>query len=539
VPTSTTRRQFLRKVGIAGGAGALFATMGALELGVTSDAVTAPFAPPSPADFTLTGRAAGRVTVLGAGVAGLACAYELGKAGYDCTVLEAQPSAGGRNFTVRSGTTHTDLAGITQTATFADGQYFNAGPGRIAQWMVTVDYCRELGVPLEIFANSNADAYFYQEGAGMIAGHPVRRRTAKSDTFGYIAELLAKSTDQGALDRELTPQDKERLVEFLRQFGGIVPRPGSKPATGWAYRGGPQRGYRVWPGSTYHAGIPAGPVPPLSAVLSYEIGEELAFETDFEQAMVMLQPVGGMDAIVSALLRKVGPTRVILGSPVTSITTEVDRVRVTYRDQLDNEQVLDGDYCIVTMPPTICSRLAHNLGPEVQRALAAYRPEPVGKIGLEYRTRWWESDHRIYGGITETDLDIDQIWYPSHGFHSARGILVGYYTTGKDAIAYGSLPPAAREARALSHGVRIHGPKHRDELASSFSIAWERVPFVEGGWQNIPGGPQAPVYAPLNAAAGRVYFAGDWLSNQVSWQHGSFVSAQRAVTALHARVMTT
>jgi monoamine oxidase len=38
--------------------------------------------------------------------------------------------------------------------------------------------------------------------------------------------------------------------------------------------------------------------------------------------------------------------------------------------------------------------------------------------------------------------------------------------------------------------------------------------------------------------AGRVYFAGDWLSHSVAWQHGAFVSARATVSALHTRVMT-
>jgi len=37
-----------------------------------------------------------KVVVVGAGFAGLACAYELVKAGYDVTVLEARPRVGGR-----------------------------------------------------------------------------------------------------------------------------------------------------------------------------------------------------------------------------------------------------------------------------------------------------------------------------------------------------------------------------------------------------------------------------------------------------------
>ena len=524
---------------MAGGAGALFATMGALDLAVTSDSALPAFHPPRSADFSLTGRGSARVAILGAGTAGLTCAYELGKAGYDCTVLEAQGLAGGRNLTVRAGSRHTDINGDTQTATYSLGQYFNAGPARIAQWMLTVDYCRELGVPLEMFGNVNADAYFYQEDAGMTPGNPVRRRAIKSDTLGYISELLAKATDQGALDQELSAQDKERLLEFLRQFGGIGNRIPNDPAHSWLYRGGPQRGYTTWPAGTGTAGVLSGPVPPLSAVFGYQVGQELAFESDYEQAMTMLTPVGGMDAITTALARAVGTRRIQLGCPVDTITNNPDRVSLTYQDPAGRQRLLEADYCIATLPPHLLARLRHNLGPEVQRGLTTFQQESVGKIGLEYRGRWWESDHRIYGGITETDLDIEQIWYPSTGFHSARGILVGYYNTGDDANTYAALTPAAREARALTQGVKIHGPKHRSELISSFSMAWSRAPFIEGGWQSIPGGPQAPVYAPLNTAAGRVYFAGDWLSNQVSWQHGAFASAQKAVTALHSRVLAT
>ncbi|MDT7666769.1 MAG: hypothetical protein QOD04_6325, partial [Pseudonocardiales bacterium] len=40
-----TRRDFLRRVGQAGGAGVLFATMGAMDLAVTSDSVIQPYHP--------------------------------------------------------------------------------------------------------------------------------------------------------------------------------------------------------------------------------------------------------------------------------------------------------------------------------------------------------------------------------------------------------------------------------------------------------------------------------------------------------------
>jgi cation diffusion facilitator CzcD-associated flavoprotein CzcO len=54
-----------------------------------------------------------KVVILGAGVAGLSAAYELGKAGYACVVLEARDRVGGRNWTIRRGT-HIDMTDGTR-----------------------------------------------------------------------------------------------------------------------------------------------------------------------------------------------------------------------------------------------------------------------------------------------------------------------------------------------------------------------------------------------------------------------------------------
>ncbi|MDF2707018.1 MAG: amino acid oxidase, partial [Nonomuraea muscovyensis] len=94
-----TRRGLLVGIGAAGGAGAMYAAMGAL--GLAPDEQDKSFTPPRPGDFSLRGRASAKVVILGGGVAGLTAAYELGKAGYDCTVLEARSRAGGRNLTLR------------------------------------------------------------------------------------------------------------------------------------------------------------------------------------------------------------------------------------------------------------------------------------------------------------------------------------------------------------------------------------------------------------------------------------------------------
>ncbi|MFD5319065.1 flavin monoamine oxidase family protein [Streptomyces sp. NPDC127098] len=530
---AASRRDFLRSVGVAGGAGVLYSTMGALGLAPVPDARAEAYRPPSPGDFTLSGRAAKKVLILGAGVAGLATAYELGKAGYDCHILEAKDRPGGRNWTVRGGTTETDLDGRTQRATFSDGEYLNAGPARLPQSHVSLDYCRELGVELQVFTNQNANAYIHHANVpGALAGQSVRWRTAKADVYGYVSELLAKATDQGALDAELTADDKERLLAFLRNFGAIGGR-----ADGWSYTGGSRRGYSVEPGAGLEAGTVLGSVPAMSDVISSGIGTRFSFEFGYDQAMLMFQPVGGMDAIPRALAEAIGRRRVSYGAEVTAVTDRADGAEVTWRDGRGRVRTETADFVVAAIPPMVMARVRHNLGADVTAALRYATPTPVGKIGLEYRRRWWESDEHVYGGITNTDLDISTIWYPSHGFHGRRGTVVGYYNFGDNALAYSRLPHEERLARALDRGVRVHGEKYRSELARSFSVAWHRTPFIEAGWVGWPS-QTGPEYRLLNQPAGHVYFAGDWLSHAIAWQHGAFTSARKVVTEIHERVLS-
>ncbi|MFG1811893.1 flavin monoamine oxidase family protein [Streptomyces sp. NPDC049040] len=508
----------------------MFATMGALGLAPTAEAAAGErrYRAPRAGDFTLTGTAAAEVVVLGGGVAGLATAYELGKAGYRCTVVEARDRTGGRNLTIRGGDTLTDLLGHRQTARFAPGQYMNAGPARMAQWMLTMDYCRELGVPVEVFTNMNADAYIYNESEGM--DRPMRYRTAKADMLGYVSELLAKATDSGALDQELTADDRGRLVEFLADYGAL--------GEGFAYTGGSRRGFSVYPGAAGTPGVPYGDLPTASQIFATGVGRYFSFESEFDQAMPMFQPVGGMDAIPRALARAVGGDRIRTGCAVTEVTDKADGVTVTYT-RGGRTHVLDADYCVAAMPPNLLAGVRHNLGSAVRSALGGFNPFSAGKIGLEYASRWWESDHRIYGGITETDLDVNQIWHPSHGYHGERGVLMGYYTLDTGADAYAELSPVEREQRAVAAGLRIYGDKYRTELASSFSVHWRQFPYQEAAWHTSLESPDAARYKPLTEPTGRVYFAGDWLSYMDAWQHGAFASARKAVTALHQRVLAT
>jgi monoamine oxidase len=346
-----------------------------------------------------------------------------------------------------------------------------------------------------VFTNVNADAYLYNESTGMTK--PERYRTAKADVYGYVSELLAKATDKGALDGELTADEKERLVAFLEDWGEL----GDK----LTYEGGERRGYTTVPAAAGTPGVLLGGVPTASKVFASGVGRYFSFEFGFDQAMLMFQPVGGMDQIPRALARAVGAHRVRTGAVVSRITDTTGGVSVTYT-QGGRTKVVDADYCVAALPPNILAKVPHNLGSGVQSALEAITPHPhlAPVIRLPQRAR---HSHRLLqlrrrrghlrqaqpqgargagGGRGREDL-------PREVPHRTRLLL---------------LPPLAPDAAPRSRLAR-HARRPDDVR-----------------------------YKPLNEPTGRVYFAGDWLSYTDAWQHGAFASARKAVTALHTRVLS-
>jgi monoamine oxidase len=191
-----TRRAFIQRMAQVGGYSAAFSTMRTLGLTAASGISTLP---QLTADF---GKGK-KVVILGAGIAGLVAAYELRKAGFECTILEARNRPGGRNWTIRDGSKVEFTDGTVQTCDWKDGGYFNAGPARIPSIHThLLGYCQDLGVPLEVEVNTSRSALMQADVLN--GGKAVEQRQVIHDTRGYLAELLAKSIDKHTLDDELS-----------------------------------------------------------------------------------------------------------------------------------------------------------------------------------------------------------------------------------------------------------------------------------------------------------------------------------------------
>lgn len=164
------RREFLQRITMLSGFEASTAGLQMLGLApMTANALPA-LSPEQGAGM--------QVAVLGAGIAGLVAAYQLERAGFKVTVLEARSRIGGGNWTLRPGSKIQMHGEAEQVADFSAGLYLNAGPSRIpSHHQGVVDYCRILGVPLEVMVNANRNALVSPQHAGVHPCNCARRLT--------------------------------------------------------------------------------------------------------------------------------------------------------------------------------------------------------------------------------------------------------------------------------------------------------------------------------------------------------------------------
>ncbi len=485
-----------------------------------------PAAPAHP--FKLEGRVKGvEVLILGAGLAGMAAAYELGKLGYKCTILEARERAGGRCWSIRRGSVNTETGQPVHTANFDEGQYFNAGPSRIPHHhALTLHYCKELSVPIQVYSNVNENAYYFSEGKGPLSNRKIRMREVHNDMRGWTAELLAKTVN-GWKEGGMTKEDTLKVIEYLRAEGGLD--------IDKLYKASARRGYIESPGAGDREGRIGDPHSLLELLQSGLLDPDFynVAEYTYELQGTLFQATGGMDRIAAAFEQRVG-AQIRYHAEVSSIRNLERGVKVVYKDKT-GEKTIESDLCICTIPLPVLSNIDHNFSSNASRAIDSVVYMPTGKIGLQFRRRFWEEDEGIYGGITHTNNQLTQVFYPSYDYLNGKGILIGYYNFNEKAIATGNLSYQQREALALDKGSLIH-PQYRQEFETSFSVSWHKTKYNLGGWALYSPEERRSLYKPLLEPDKQVYFAGEHMTYLNAWMAGALESARSVVAAVHSRV---
>ena len=523
-----SRRRWLEFVGAAAGAAAVYPFMTTLGLAAES-----PYRGP----LRLEGDPKGaKVVILGAGLAGMTAAIELQRAGYQTQILEYNLRPGGRNWTIRGGDAFTELGGASQTCEFDEGLYLNPGPWRIPyHHHALLDYCRRFGVALEPFLQLNHNAFLHSETA--FGGKPQRIRDIKTDLNGGVSELLAKATHKGALDAELSAEDREILLEALRGLGALD--------KDFRYRAGDvsaaYRGYTKAPGGGLGAAPVNGEPIGLADILTSRLWRGLQSFLLYDFQTTMFQPVGGMGRIGEAFARQI-PGVIRYGAKVTSIRQDEHGVTIVYEDQRAGGAVetTTADWCVCTLPLSILSQIPLNVSPKMKAAVDAVPYSSSVRFGLQFKRRFWEEDERIYGGISYTDLPIRQISYPSTGYFSGgKGVLLGGYVFGgPNAYEFTAMAPEERLRRAVEYGAKVH-PQYAEEFENGVSVAWHKQPFTLGCAGDWSDAAREAHYDDLCQIDGRIVLAGEHASYIPAWQEGAILSSLDAITRLHRKVIAT
>lgn len=520
-----TRRGLLRMIGMTAGSAAMYQAMTSLGFAAESNVNSMPDLGTAPKGAS--------VLILGAGIAGMVAAFELRKAGYSVQVLEYNARAGGRNWTLRGGDTYTELGGETQHCGFDPGLYINPGPWRLPyHHRGILGYCKQLGVALEPFIQINNNAWMHSHRA--FGGAPQRYRTVRADYHGHVGELLAKATHAGNLDAEVSKEDQQKLLASLQWWGALDKDykyiKSSESSDRRGFDRDPSGGLNGKP----ELSTPTG----LGDLLDSGLWHSLPLGDLYDMQQSLMQPVGGMGKIGEAFARELGPL-IRYQSRVLDIHQDDSGVKVSYEDTRKPGSRLEAraDWCVCTIPLSILGEIPINVGQPMTDAIAAVPYAASVKIGLQFKRRFWEEDDRIFGGISYTDLPISTISYPSSGFHdSGKGVLLGGYVWGTEAMRFTAMTPSQRVAAAVAQGGQIH-PQYPAEFDNGVAVAWHRSPFTLGCFGLWTDAMREQHYDNLCQFDGRIVLAGEHASYLPAWQEGAVTSAHDAIDRLHRRAV--
>lgn len=429
-----------------------------------------------------------RVVVLGAGLAGLASAYNLMKHGYDVTVLEAQERPGGRVQTARSPLLNGGHAELGAVRVFDSHEY-------------THKYIREFNLNLTPY-DAGITAYLMQ-GKRFLpppAGTPWPLDGLLASEQPDPTALLPVYLGQGIqkIGNALTPGwpgsvpssaevEKYTAAEYLRSLGAS----------------------ETWNDFLFAREGNAG---------RWNAGSVLAAESLTTGNVGSI--AGGNDRLPYAFAAALG-TRLKYRTEVTRIAQDSAGVTVGYREAGWRREIR-ADRVVCALPFIPLRRVDAVFSPSKMEAIRRLDYMPAARVYFQTRQRFWESEGLGGLNLVASDTAFGRIWNTSSQQPDQRMGMLHSYMMDDQATKYAEF--GGFEVRRMAERAL---PGLRGQVVSTVDKVWQRDRWAGGGWSLVPPGTLAWMLPAMRQVEGRVHFAGEHTSVWPGWMNGALESAER------------
>ncbi|CAL1709682.1 unnamed protein product [Somion occarium] len=466
-----------------------------------------------------------RVGIVGAGVAGLYSAMLLRKHGHIVHIFEASNRVGGRIYTHRFNT--------------QEDQYFEAGAMRLPDssfQKIVYDLIDHLNTSPSLPEHMRIKRIPYILNSPGNFVH-INGRRYTNDTLSTASaavmtpraldwEVPAEYLDKSAgdlLNAALEPLVKELRVDFEQGFQSLLRFD--------------HMSFRFY--LQVEVGWPAKVIDFVETVTS----QTNQFTLSVTELVMQHMDFGtkewytierGMDRLPEAMAHVVGLDNITFGARVSGIRSVNGVVHIVAKGYDQNIEA-DFDKVLLAVPPAALKMISDRprWGIEKEMAIRSLHFEPLYKMGMLFRTRFWEKHTR--GGQSTTDLPIRWIVYPSNGIGSEGPGALLLYAWMTDAETW--LPLQLHERRSLAvHCLQQLYPDVNiaSQLLETFDVAWSAKSST-GDAMFLPGQFTARfdiAHQPESASGAgtpNVFFAGEHLSKHHTWIAGALESALYAV----------
>jgi monoamine oxidase len=449
-----------------------------------------------------------KVIVVGAGLAGLAAAYELVAMGHTVTVLEAQKRPGGRVHTLRE--------------PFADNLFAEAG---------AIDFSssyRHMMRYLKLFSLSAVPF----DGTRLASVYHLRKK-----------RILLRLSDHKEPEwpYDLTAEEKSLGVNrMFQKYFSLIDQIGDPTVPGWkldawkAYDNMTLAQFLKSQGASNEAIELLGKVTGFGygwsevSALHRLLSDLCLFYIDKSQTWSILE--GGSDLLPKAFAKALGE-RLRFGVPVVRIEQQPGKVRAVFK-RGGREEWMDADRLICCAPAPAMRKIV--FGPELpeprRRIIEKLEYLAVTRIYLQTSRRFWREAGEA--GNAYTDLPIGRLFeYPMSKSAAQRGIIE-CHVRGPEGAKLAALGLKEQIHLALESLEKVF-PGVKDHFEVGASVAWSTDPWAGGGYAWWKPGQLTDWMPKLAEPSGRIHFAGEHTSLLGRTMEGALESGNRAAHEVH------